>query len=213
MNIIIASIAISGLVHIWADHYHKNIISIIFKPLTMVLVISILFQVGNSFQGYKLYVLLGLVFSLLGDLLLLKPWYKFEYGLGAFLIGHVFYITAFGQHNGLDADILPLLPFIGFVIWLYRNIEPNLGRVKIPVITYMVVILVMVWQGIGIWLENSTRIGIYTALGSFTFCVSDFILAYGHFKESFKYLNSFVLITYYVAQTLIAYSVNFVNVY
>ncbi|MBT3478260.1 MAG: lysoplasmalogenase [Candidatus Marinimicrobia bacterium] len=206
MQILFAAITLSGVIHIWSDHNNRNIVSIIFKPLTMLLIISILFHTTISFEGYGLYILLGLVFSLLGDIMLLKPWYKFELGLGAFLIGHIFYIIGFTSINGFNDDILPLLPFVAFVIWLYRNIKPNLGRDKIPVIVYMLVILVMVWQGTNVWVASLPQFGIYIALGSFIFCVSDSLLAYGRFKGAIKYGNTLVLSSYYIAQTLIAYS-------
>ncbi len=82
MDLLLLFIIISALIHMWADHHQQNIISIIFKPLTMILIIYTLFENGYQPQGYSSFILLGLIFSLKGDMMLLKPWNKFEMGLG-----------------------------------------------------------------------------------------------------------------------------------
>ena len=197
----------------WADYHQHHVLSIIFKPLTMILIISILFSGQIELEGFSFFIFWGLIFSLLGDMMLLKPWYKFELGLAAFLIGHIFYIIAFISYKGMDWDILPLLPLIGFALWLFRMIKPHLGKLLIPVGSYMSVILLMVWQGIGIWLSEKYIFGLLIGSGAFIFCVSDSILAYQRFMRRFKCGNTLILITYYIAQYLISSSTQIVDVY
>ena len=197
----------------WADYHKHHVLSIIFKPLTMILIISILFTGQIELEGFSFFIFWGLIFSLLGDMMLLKPWYKFELGLAAFLIGHIFYIIAFISYKGMDWDILPLLPLIGFALWLFRMIKPHLGKLLIPVGSYMSVILLMVWQGIGIWLSEKYIFGLLIGSGAFIFCVSDSILAYQRFMRRFKCGNTLILITYYIAQYLISSSTQIVDVY
>jgi uncharacterized membrane protein YhhN len=201
------------MIHLWADYNHHNVISIIFKPITMVLIISMLFTNGNNLEGFTLFVFWGLMFSLLGDIMLLKPWYKFELGLAAFLVGHIFYFTAFISYKGMDWDILPLLPLIGFALWLFRMIKPHLGKLLIPVGSYMSVILLMVWQGMGFWLSEKNTFGLLIGSGTFIFCVSDSILAYQRFMRRFKCGNTLILVTYYIAQYLISSSTKIAHVY
>lgn len=197
----------------WADYHQHHVLSIIFKPLTMILIISILFSGQIELEGFSFFIFWGLIFSLLGDMMLLKPWYNFELGLAAFLIGHIFYIIAFISYKGMDWDILPLLPLIGFALWLFRMIKPHLGKLLIPVGSYMSVILLMVWQGIGIWLSEKNIFGLLIGSGAFIFCVSDSILAYQRFMRRFKCGNTLILITYYIAQYLISSSTQIVDVY
>ena len=179
----------------------------------MILIISILFSGQIELEGFSFFIFWGLIFSLLGDMMLLKPWYKFELGLAAFLIGHIFYIIAFISYKGMDWDILPLLPLIGFALWLFRMIKPHLEKLLIPVGSYMSVILLMVWQGIGIWLSEKNIFGLLIGSGVFIFCVSDSILAYQRFMRRFKCGNTLILITYYIAQYLISSSTQIVDVY
>ena len=197
----------------WADYHQHHVLSIIFKPLTMILIISILFSGQIELEGFSFFIFWGLIFSLLGDMMLLKPWYKFELGLAAFLVGHIFYIIAFISYKGMDWDILPLLPLIGFALWLFRMIKPHLGKLLIPVGSYMSVILLMVWQGIGIWLSEKNIFGLLIGSGAFIFCVSDSILAYQRFMRRFKYGNTLALVTYYIAQYLISSSTQIAYVY
>ena len=207
------AIITSAAIHMWADYHQHHVLSIIFKPLTMILIISILFTGGIELEGFSFFIFWGLIFSLLGDMMLLKPWYKFELGLAAFLIGHIFYIIAFISYKGMDWDILPLLPLIGFALWLFRMIKPHLGKLLIPVGSYMSVILLMVWQGIGIWLSEKNIFGLLIGSGAFIFCVSDSILAYQRFMRRFKYGNTIALVTYYIAQYLISSSTKIAYVY
>ena len=197
----------------WADYHQHQVLSIIFKPLTMILIISILFTGGIELEGFSFFIFWGLIFSLLGDMMLLKPWYKFELGLAAFLVGHIFYIIAFISYKGMDWDIIPLLPLIGFALWLFRMIKPHLGKLLIPVGSYMSVILLMVWQGMGIWLSEKNTFGLLIGSGASIFCVSDSILAYQRFMQRFKCGNTLSLLTYYIAQYLISSSTQIAYVY
>jgi uncharacterized membrane protein YhhN len=197
----------------WADYHQHHVLSIIIKPLTMILIISILFTGEIELEGFSFFIFWGLIFSLFGDMMLLKPWYKFELGLAFFLVGHIFYIIAFISYKGMDWDILPLLPLIGLTLWLFRMIKPHLGKLLIPVGSYMSVILLMVWQGIGIWQSEKNIFGLLIGSGTFIFCVSDSILAYQRFMRRFKCGNTLVLITYYIAQYLISSSTQIVKVY
>ena len=197
----------------WADYHQHHVLSIIFKPLTMILIISILFTGGIELEGFSFFIFWGLIFSLFGDMMLLKPWYKFELGLASFLVGHIFYIIAFISYKGMDWDILPLLPLIGFALWLFRMIKPHLGKLLIPVGSYMSVILLMVWQGMGIWLSEKNTFGLLIGSGAFIFCVSDSILAYQRFMKRFKCGNTLSLLTYYIAQYLISSSTQIAHVY
>ena len=197
----------------WADYHQHHVLSIIFKPLTMILIILILFTGGIELEGFSFFIFWGLIFSLLGDMMLLKPWYKFELGLVAFLIGHIFYIIAFISYKGMDWDIIPLLPLIGFALWLFRMIKPHLGKLLIPVGSYMSVILLMVWQGMGIWLSEKNTFGLLIGSGASIFCVSDSILAYQRFMRRFKCGNTLLFLTYYIAQYLISSSTQIAYVY
>ena len=68
---------------------------LIFKPLTLILILLIATVSPAIEPSYKIFIVSGLLFSLLGDIFLIYPEQHFKNGLIAFLIGHVCYIVAF----------------------------------------------------------------------------------------------------------------------
>ena len=68
---------------------------LIFKPLTLILIIFIALIFPAVELKYKIFIVLGLFSSLLGDTFLIYPKQHFTKGLIAFLIGHICYIIAF----------------------------------------------------------------------------------------------------------------------
>lgn len=95
----------------------------------------------------KTLTLLALMFSLLGDLLLLfvdqSPEY-FMYGLIAFLVAHVMYILVFLKHRNRSKSPWVFLLFLMlYAAGLFYFLMDRLGDMLIPVLMYMVVILAM----------------------------------------------------------------------
>ena len=61
----------------------------------------------------------GLVFALLGDVLLLKEAY-FTYGLGAFLIAHLFFTYAFVGIDGFQTNLAVLGGLLVIALLYFR---------------------------------------------------------------------------------------------
>ena len=72
----------------------------LFKPLTMVILIASLLPSAGLFAAWQWLIVLGLVFSLAGDVFLMLPSDKFIAGLASFLVAHLCYIGAFYPHYG-----------------------------------------------------------------------------------------------------------------
>src|SRR5512137_2816097 len=76
----------------------------LFKPLTTTLVIaSALWVFAPSDAQYQDWILLGLLFSLAGDVFLMLGERRFLLGLASFLVAHLVYARAFTLGVGLDA--------------------------------------------------------------------------------------------------------------
>lgn len=175
-----------------------------FKPLTMILIIALaLFCGAQPFSFYGLVILTGFVFSTLGDFLLI-PKDFFKQALASFLIAHVCYIIAFAH---TPVSLLNALPFLLYAVLFLRVLWSSLGKLKIPVVIYALVIALMGWQAIDRWFWEDDASNSLAALGAVVFVVSDTILAYDRFKQPFKWARALVLGTYFVAQWLIALSV------
>lgn len=200
-------ISITALLAIIFNHQDKQQLYQYFKPLTTILIIglALLFNTKNL-SKYNLLILMALLFCLVGDIFLL--WEdKFVFGLGSFLVGHLFFAGAFIRRFGFNKNIIPLI-ILGFVAGLYFfYIQPNLGSLRIPVLIYISVIVFMSWQALGRKREANNKKALFLiALGALLFTFSDSIIAYNKFVQSFKLSGAIILSTYWVAITLFAYS-------
>jgi len=151
------------------------------------------------------WLIFGLALCALGDMLLI--WDRtFDLGLVSFLLGHVAYVAAF--HSAAPITewtrwiLLPIaLASLGTLAWLW----PHLGRRRLSVGAYVVVITIMVWGSLAV--TTGGLMGWKIALGAVLFYLSDLTVARDRFVQS-DFLNRGVgLPMYYVAQILIALSV------
>ncbi len=193
---------------IWFGYHQPGWLFYLFKPLTMLLIILVA-VLGNTGQIYfKILIVVGLAFSLVGDMLLMLPSDQFRAGLGAFLVAHLFYIAAFlsvidTYHWWLSV----VLGIIGVSFILY--ISPRLGSLKVTVILCILIITVMVWTA-GEVLYQDPKIGAwFVFIGAVLFVLSDLILALNRFQKSFSSARALNLTAYFLAQLLIASSVGF----
>lgn len=186
----------------------------ILKPIATLLVIAIAllaFLRPTFDMAYLIGVLVGLLFSLGGDMALMFPQNRkaFMIGLALFLLAHVAYTVVFvlvGSLSGWDLFSSLVLLVIG--VAFFRLIQPNLGAMNLPVLVYMVVISLMVNRAVSTL--ASPQIGLTQALlvvfGAILFYISDLILAAGRFWKPWKY-HRISLAFYYSGQLLIALSV------
>jgi len=179
-------------------------------------VLSALFVVAAVVQPhpihrYFVFVLIGLIFCLGGDVCLALPQERgFLLGLALFLLGHVLYIVAFLQVASFAALARPaVFATLGISIGVYLWLRPHLGRMHGPVAAYVIVITVMVCMTWGLQENQSLDIaGRRLALiGAICFYLSDLFVASDNFlKAAFR--NRLVgLPTYYAGQFLLAFSV------
>ncbi len=179
---------------------------LIFKPATTILIIllAILNYSGNN---YFLFLVSGLIFSLLGDIFLMFEQKYFVHGLIAFLITHIFYSIAFYPQANLNLYVLPVI--IGFSLMIYFLIYKNLNRYKLPVIIYMLFASVMVWMAVNNFLTFQTERSVFIVCGAILFILSDSVLALNKFGREVRFGEIFILGSYYAAQYFIALSISF----
>jgi uncharacterized membrane protein YhhN len=192
-------IFISATLTIWAKTSARKVLTYIFKPLTMILIIALaVFSTSNSIANYKILIIAGLLFSLVGDVLLIEK-SRFVYGLISFLIAHLFYIGAFFP-NAQNVKLLSVLPFVVYVLIFLSVLWSGLGKLKIPVIFYAS----MGFCAVNRYLFNQTESAFYAMSGAIFFMASDSILAFDKFKRPLKFADFWVLSSYFAAQWLIA---------
>lgn len=199
-----AMILISGIAYLFAINGDKPFWRYLLKPGTMLFIILLAITGFKEPSLYVTWVVLGLIFSVGGDIFLMLPSDKFLYGLTSFLIAHICYIVAFT--NGFQdfhwqlAVLLPVfLIGIAYYLFLFNSLKKDGPALQIGVLFYITVICFMFTQSFA----AGSQLAI---IGSLSFLVSDGILAFNQFYKPFKNAHHYVMITYYLAQYLIALS-------
>ena len=180
---------------------------LVFKPLTLILIIVIatIFPATESY--YKIFIISGLLLSLLGDTFLIYPEQHFKIGLIAFLIGHICYIIAFTVSSGVHFTFWIFLPISIIGILYLRSILPYSGKMKIPVMIYIIIIVIMSWMAMERLNYIPTVGTILAVMGAVLFMISDAVLALNKFRKPFISAELIILATYFTAQWLLAVSV------
>uniref|UniRef100_A0A8C5PDL1 lysoplasmalogenase n=1 Tax=Leptobrachium leishanense TaxID=445787 RepID=A0A8C5PDL1_9ANUR len=161
----------------------------------------------GSFSSYSRKVLLGLIFSGLGDMCLVWPEY-FLHGMVMFGLAHVMYTVAFGL---LPLNIRVFFFFGIFCVVFYSVIFSYLhGPFVYMVAGYASLIGTMGWRAlsrVSLSSHNFSWARMSAALGSIVFMVSDGVLSIDKFCFPIANSRSIIMATYYGAQLLIALSV------
>lgn len=208
---LLAAIMIAGIGYLFALQYDQMLLRWILKPGTMLLIMWYAATKADSSGKYKRLIVAGLLFSVTGDVfLLLKGNLWFVLGLFSFLIGHVIYITAFVQRRQFSRmHVLVLIPIILYAVFLLNGLHGGIFADEtkgyeglwIPVIAYVIVISSMLWCAT----ISRNKLAV---TGAILFVISDSLLAWNMFVTPMPWLGRHgVMITYYLAQFLIASSI------
>lgn len=190
--------AVLFFIGLYSDNY---ILRMVTKPIPVLTLILLL----KSDSRFKQFILLGLIFSLFGDVLIESSPEMFVFGLLAFLIGHIAYIVAFSKRNR-QISFLPLTFIMAFGIGFYWFLYSGLKEMAIPVLIYILVILTMVWRAIA--QRKFDKYAKFAVIGSLLFAFSDSIIAINKFHTSLPYARWIIMFSYWIAQSLIFYSVD-----
>lgn len=202
-------------IHLYAGSTLNAQLAFYTKPLLLVSLILFLYFATKQAERnkFKNLILLGLVFSLSGDVFLLfqsEVETYFTAGLISFFIAHVFYIWAFSK-TYLKNHNIPIIKRQGWVMILilaygflfYKAIENDLGKMVGPVIFYTVVITLMLLIAVNRFERVSSYSFWFIALGAALFVASDSILAWNKFKSPLPYSHIQIMGTYGLAQLFI----------
>ncbi|RYH29277.1 lysoplasmalogenase [archaeon] len=161
---------------------------------------------------YGKWIGFGLVLSSFGDIFLELDDEKvadlFIPGLVSFLIGHLLYIKGL-RESFMKGYQFPLGALAIYLLVVTSQIVPKAeAMLKIPIVVYALVICTMVFYAINRAYNNqhSQMSQRFAVAGALVFAVSDTILALDRFHNPIANAKTWVMITYYSGQTLIAAS-------
>ncbi len=186
-------------------------LAVLCKPLpvgVMALWVGLQSRAQPHLRRYGRPLCAGLLFGMLGDILLEKPPDLFLPGLVAFLIGHVLYIVALWRDERA-LHLARLAPLLLFGAIMLLVLWPGLRLLRGPVVVYAAVIVVMGWRA---WARiasgPSERPDAWAgALGATLFLFSDGMLAYNRFVEPLPMAGYMIILTYWAGQLGLSRSV------
>lgn len=184
---------------------HAALLCLLVKPLP---VLALLGWLHDAPAGdYRRWISLGLIFSLLGDVLLAWPGDLFVFGLGAFLVAHLAYLKAY-LSDCRRLAVLPLLIASGIgTLLLGILIANDLGPLLVPVIIYGVAISAMLWRALArLGTDVPKRSAWLAAAGALAFVFSDSVIGIDRFVAPFHAAPYVIILSYWLGQWAITAS-------
>ena len=207
-NILYVLIAVFSIIYIFRIGLEGSDLIMLFKLIPMVLIIILaITSKASNIKKYFLLITTGLIICAIGDYTI--QW--FIIGLSFFLVGHLFYISAFLSTNEQKPpkSVLAVLILFGVIMaaiiagGLFKDGDVVMG---IAIIAYISVILTMGWTA---WRTKSK----FAIIGATLFIISDTILALNKFTVDVPYSGVLIMSTYYGAQILLALSISQYSVF
>jgi hypothetical protein len=178
--------------------------------------------VNQTFNRWSLFILVGLVAGLIGDIFLdlkfivLDKTDAFTFaGFASFIFCHVMYLVMLWNCMVFPIWVVFLAIAFGaiaalFILFNERRMGVKYGKFKAISVVYAGILVFFSTMCLGIMITNKyADATVMLYLGSLLFLISDFILCGTYFGEN-KNTPPYVLanhITYYLAQILIASSI------
>lgn len=179
-------------------------LNFLFKPLTTLLVMAYAWPRGQDAPLARRWVLVGLCFSLAGDVFLMWPQQGFLPGLVSFLIAHLAYLMAFTRVSPLAGRPWVFASYLLLAAVILAQLWPGVpSALRAPVVAYVLCLASMAAQAAVLWRNGSPRGGVL-AVGGALFMASDTLLAINKFVAPLPWASLWILASYWAAQWCIA---------
>ncbi len=205
--VIFLSLLVADLVAVSMDF---KLLEYIFKPSLMLALGVYFFQktINTTNKKQRNRVLGGLFFSLLGDVFLMFSG-GFLFGLGAFLVAHLCYISTFILDNQgfvfskRDRFVAVFAIFAYGIVFLSTILPKVASTLQIPILAYGLTIMTMLLTALNRW-KSVVKISFqWVFIGAILFVLSDSLIAISRFVQPFPMSGVAIMLTYAVGQFLI----------
>jgi len=214
-----------GTMH-WVFVWQKDRTGILItKPAMMISLILWEIVYGEVFllvqcpaSRRMIWFLIGIIFCTVGEIFLMFREKHFIKGLGAFLLGHVFYVIGFGTLIPVGASVYFAVGVGLFItalsIFIFTKLRAGMlankkAKMVLPVAAYTVIISLMLFSAImthPVWRSQFT---LFLSVGAALFYISDVMNAWVEFVGPIKHHRFKIMTTYYIAELFIAIGATF----
>ncbi|MBL7749264.1 MAG: lysoplasmalogenase [Chitinophagaceae bacterium] len=193
--------------HITSMQVRNEELQMVFKPLIMTVLIGYFdSRISSITRGLAKWVLFAMLFSMMGDVLLLfadRNELFFLLGLSSFLLAHIFYIIFFHRVKGMEKVQSKGWTFAIVAVYyagLIYLLAPYLKDMKVPVLVYGIVISTMFMLAMHMLYIRNKIAGKWMMTGALLFVISDSVLAVNKFYQPFDMAGVIIMLTYGAAQ-------------
>jgi uncharacterized membrane protein YhhN len=199
-------VGLSGLIHLSAANSDRTRLSIVSKPITLLVLLAMLIATGRD-EPQFIWITLGIALSLFSDILNLFAKSTAKVSFSLLLCAFLFYSKGFwSQLQGDIAWWLPALLFAGSII-IILLLLPRLDMVIFPVSIMGMVLVQMSWAASAVWMSNATTDNLFACIACLFFVMSTLLSAVNSYRTPFKHADLWATAGYFVAQSLIVASV------
>jgi alkenylglycerophosphocholine/alkenylglycerophosphoethanolamine hydrolase len=199
--ILLAVASVAAFTDWWSVATDRLGVEFLAKPAVIICLIGVALALetgpGGATNVERGIILAALGASLVGDVVLMTPDARFEVGLAAFLLAHLFYVAAFigdfATEPALAAGLLVVALGFGVVPQLMAKVAEHGRLLTIAVSAYIVVVSATAIVGVG------TGVAI-TGIGGVLFLTSDALLGWGRFVGATLGGRVLVHMTYHLGQ-------------
>lgn len=206
-----------SVVHLGAEELQTEWLILLTKPL-LVSILAFWFWkvIGSNTSTFAKFLLLGLIFSVGGDTLLMfvehGPQLEvfFLLGLGSFLIAQLCYAYALWSYPKVKEGIIFRKPwiailFLGYLGWILTTLWAGIpAPMRLPVGVYATAIVAMAIAAANLYRRTTPKIFWGFFGGVLLFVLSDTLIALNKFDEPIASARFTIMFTYLLAQYLIA---------
>lgn len=206
LGVVLACTALVAMVLFFvAGWTGAHTLAVLSKPIPALVLAALALTARRDWIGRLIGA--GLLFGALGDLLLALGEHLFIAGLLAFLVDHLLVSGAFFAE---ESRLRPgrAAPFLVFGVAMLATLGPKLGAMAVPVGTYTGVIGLMMWRAAArVSGSNPSLRSIAGLIGAVVFALSDAMIAIDTFHTDIYDRGEAVMVTYWLAQSLIVASI------
>jgi len=168
------------------------------KPATLGALILAAVALDPDVDAMRVWFVIALALSLVGDVFLMLPGNLFVQGLGAFLLAHLAYIAGFAAGGADESSLLIAAPVVAVAVLVYarlliKGMTGETRAMKLPVALYAVAIGVMLVMAIASHFA-------FAIVGAGLFVLSDGLIGYSRFVRMRSWAPPAIIVTYHLGQ-------------